>query len=377
MTLKRKILVGTLAVFVAACAAFAVAISYNAGCDASKLVPGGTPVMKAIVYRCYGPPSVLQLEDVARPEPGDDQLLVRVHAAAANPLDWHYMRGEPYVMRLSSGLGRPNETQLGVDFAGTVEAVGRNVTRFKPGDAVFGSRTGAFAEYVVVREDRAVIHKPSNLGFEEAAAVPIAAVTALQAVRDKGRVQAGQRVLVNGASGGVGTYAVQIAKALGAEVTGVSSTRNLALVRSLGADHVIDYTRENFTEGAQRYDVIIDNVGSHSLLAYRKVLEPNGIVVMVGSTSKGAWIGPLARPMSALLLSPFVSQKFEMLLAEFNPADMETLGQLLASGQVRSVIDRRYALAEVPAAIAYLEEGRARGKVVIQVLEDQEAPPAQ
>ncbi len=252
MTLKKKILAGSLAILAAAIVALATALSYDARCGAPAPVPQVGPAMKAIVYRCYGPPAVLRLEDVAKPEPGDDQLLVKVHAAAANPLDWHYMRGEPYIMRLSSGLGRPAETRLGVDFAGTVEAVGKSVTRFKPGDTVFGGRTGAFAEYVLVREDRAVAHKPANVSFEEAAAVPIAAVTALQAVRDKGRVQPGQRVLVNGASGGVGTYAVQIAKSLGAEVTGVSSTRNLALVRSLGADHVVDYTQENFTEGARQ-----------------------------------------------------------------------------------------------------------------------------
>jgi len=374
MTLRRKILLGVMGTLGIAVVALAATLSYNAECGtaAAAATEAGAPSMRAVRYRCYGPPAVLRLEVTPRPVPADNQVLVRVHAAAVNPLDWHFMRGEPYVMRLSSGLGRPAEPQLGVDFAGTIEAVGRDVTRFKPGDAVFGGRNGAFAEYLAVRADRAVVLKPDNVSFEEAAAVPVAAITALQAVRDKGRVQRGQRVLVNGASGGVGTYAVQIAKAYGAEVTGVSSTRNLELVRSLGADHVIDYTRQNFTEGTQRYDVIIDNVGSQSLLAYRRVLTPEGVVVMVGSTSRGAWLGPLSRPLVAMVLSPFVSQKFEMLLSELNPADMATLRELLESGRMRSVIDRRYSLADVPAAIEYLESGRARGKVVIDVT----PPPA-
>lgn len=367
MTLRRKILLGALALIAIVVGAFGIALSYDAACPGAVPTAAGAPRMKAIVYRCYGPPEVLRLEEIERPTPAEGRLLVRVHAAAVNPLDWHYMRGEPYIMRLSSGLGRPAEGRFGVDFAGTVVAVGPGVTRFRPGDAVFGGRTGAFAEYVTVGEDRTVAPKPAGISFEEAAAVPIAAITALQAVRDKGRVKAGQRVLVNGASGGVGTYAVQIAKSLGAEVTGVCSTRNLDLVRSLGADHVVDYTGEDFTAGARRYDVIIDNVGSHSLLAYRRVLEPDGIVVMVGSTSRGPWLGPLVRPLTALVLDPFVSQRFEMLLSEFNPDDMNVLREMLEDGRLRSVIDRRYTLAEVPEAIAYLETGRARGKVVIEV----------
>ena len=325
MTLRGKILLGVVGVLGIAVVALAATLSYNAGCGTAAATDAAVPQMRAILYRCYGPPAVLRLELTPRPVPTDNQILVRVHAAAVNPLDWHFLRGEPYVMRLSSGLGRPAAPQLGVDFAGTVEAVGKDVTRFKPGDAVFGGRNGAFAEYLAVRADRAVVLKPANVSFEEAAAVPVAAITALQAVRDKGRVRPGQKVLVNGASGGVGTYVVQIAKAYGAEVTGVSSTRNLELVRSLGADHVIDYTRQNFTEGTQRYDVIIDNVGSQSLLAYRRVLTAEGIVVMVGSTSRGAWLGPLSRPLVAMVLSPFVSQTFEMLMSELNPADMNTL----------------------------------------------------
>jgi NADPH:quinone reductase-like Zn-dependent oxidoreductase len=323
--------------------------------------------MQAIRYRCYGSPEVLELAEVAKPTPADDEVLIKVHAASVNPLDWHYMRGKPYIMRLSSGIGRPADPRFGVDFAGTVEAVGKDVQRFKPGDEVFGGKSGALAEYVTVREDRALVLKPANISFEEAAAVPIAAITALQAVRDKGHVKHGQRVLVNGASGGVGTFAVQIAKSYGAEVTGVSSTRNVELVRSLGADHVIDYKQQDFTRGTQRYDVIIDNVGNHPLLAYRRVLEPDGIVVMVGGPSDDPWIGPLARPIRAAVLSPFVSQRYAMLMAEMNALDMGVLRDLLAAGKLKPVIDRRYTLPEVPAAIAYLEEGRARGKVVIAV----------
>jgi NADPH:quinone reductase-like Zn-dependent oxidoreductase len=323
--------------------------------------------MRAIVYRCYGSPEVLALEEVAKPSPAHNEVLVRIEAAAINPLDWHYLRGQPYFMRLFSGIGKPKVTRLGVDFAGTVEAVGEDVTRFKVGDPVFGGRSGALAEYVAVREDRALVPKPENITFAEAAAVPVAAITALQAVRDKGAVQPGHRVLVNGASGGVGTFAVQIAKAYGAEVTGVSSTRNLDLVRSIGADHVIDYTQADFTQGTVRYDVIIDNVGNHPLLALRGVLEPEGTVVMVGGSSDDPWIGPLLRPIGAAVLSPFVSQRFAGILAELNPEDLGELGELLATGKVKSVIDRRYPLRDVPAAIEYLEEGRARGKVVIDL----------
>jgi NADPH:quinone reductase-like Zn-dependent oxidoreductase len=334
----------------------------------SQAAPQGE-LMRAVVYCDYGPPDVLRIENIAKPVPADDQLLVKIHSAAVNPLEWHYMRGTPYIMRLDSGLRRPEVTRLGVDYSGTVEAVGENVTQFKPGDEVFGGRTGALAEYVTAAEDRAVVLKPSNLTFEEAAAVPIAAITALQAVRDKGKVQPGQKVLINGASGGVGTFAVQIAKSFGAHVTGVSSTRNLELVRSLGADEVIDYTRENFTEGEQRYDVILDMVGNHPLSAYRRVLEPAGIHVLVGGGGPGAgnWIGPLSGPIKALISSPFVDREHVMLLAELNKKDLTVLADLMQAGEVTPVNDRRYRLSEIAEAIRYLETGRARGKVVITV----------
>jgi NADPH:quinone reductase-like Zn-dependent oxidoreductase len=367
MKRRYKVLGALLALLASAVLALALALSYESPCGSPGAIQAGQGLMKAIVYRCYGSAEVLKLEDIPKPVPADDELLVKVHAASVNPLDWHYMRGEPYIMRMSAGFGRPKETRFGVDFAGTVEAVGAKVQKFKPGDEVFGGRTGAFGQYVVIRESRSLVLKPANISFGEAAAVPIAAITALQALRDKGGVKPGTRVLINGASGGVGTFAVQIAKSLGAEVTGVCSTRNVELVRALGADHVIDYTKEDFTQGDRRYDVIIDNVGNHPLRAHRRVLEPNGIFVIVGGSSKDPWLGPMVRPIGAAVMSPFVSQQFSMLMAELNPQDLGVLRDLLAAGKLRSVIDRRYALAETPAAVAYVEEGHARGKVVIDV----------
>jgi NADPH:quinone reductase-like Zn-dependent oxidoreductase len=367
MTLRYKFLGVILILVAVGLVSLALALSHDSACGPAPLLPNNAKLMKAIVYRCYGSPDVLKFEDIEKPTAADDQVLVKVHATSVNPLDWHYMRGTPYLVRLDSGFGTPEDPRLGVDFAGTVEAVGKNVKRFKPGDEVFGGRDGAFAEYVTVRENRAVALKPANVTFEQAASVPIAALTALQALRDKGRIQPGQKVLINGASGGVGTFAVQIAKSFGAEVTGVCSTRNVAMVRSIGADHVIDYTQEDFTKGGQRYDLILDNVGSHSLLEYRHALNPKGIFVIVGGPTNGQWIGPLAIPIKALMLSPFVSQKFLPFLAELNKGDLTTLSDLMQAGKVTPVIDRRYQLSEVPAAIRYLEEGHARGKVVISV----------
>lgn len=323
--------------------------------------------MKAIVYCDYGTADVLELRDVEKPTPSDDQVLVAVRAASVNPLDWHYLRGTPYVMRLDSGLRKPKDLRMGVDFAGVVEAVGRSVSNFHAGDEVFGGKSGAFAEYICVRADRAIVRKPPTMSFEQAASVPIAAITALQGLRDKGKVRQGQKVLINGASGGVGTFAVQIAKSLGAEVTGVCSTRNLDLVRSLGADHVIDYTKEDFTRSEARYDVILDNVGNRALLDCRRVLTPEGTYVLIGGggPNDGRWIGPLAAPIRELLLSPFVSQKLVMLLADLNARDLTFLSDLMSAGKVTPVIDRRYRLQEVADAIRYLEAGHARGKVVL------------
>jgi NADPH:quinone reductase-like Zn-dependent oxidoreductase len=294
-------------------------------------------------------------------------VLVKVHAASVNPLDWHYLEGTPYLVRLDRGIGKPEDPRLGVDFAGTIEAVGKDVRRLKVGDEVFGGKLGAFAEYVTVREERAIVTKPRNVTFEQAAAVPIAAITALQALRDKGKIRAGEKVLINGASGGVGTYAVQLAKAFGAEVTGVSSTRNLELVRSLGADHVIDYTREDFTKGTERYDLIIDTVSTHSVLDYRRVMMPKGIYVMVGSTEPGNWLGFLGKPLEGMLVGLFVGQQFDMMLAELNRKDLATLAEFMEAGKLTSAIDRRYPLSDTAEALRYLEKGHARGKVVITV----------
>lgn len=324
--------------------------------------------MQAIVYHEYGTADVLRLEAIGKLLPNNDQVLIKVYAAAANPLDWHYMRGTPYVMRLDGGMRKPHDTRLGVDMSGVVEAVGSRITQFKPGDAVFGAANGAFGEYVLASEKRIVL-KPAGLTFEQAAAVPVAAITALQALRDKGKVQPSQRVLINGASGGVGTFAVQIAKSFGANVTGVCSTRNLHLVRSLGADHAIDYTQADFTEGEERYDLIIDNVGNRSLSDYRRVLKPEGTYVLIGGggPDAGNWIGPIADFLKVLATSPFVDQNLVGLMANVNQDDLLALNALMEAGKVKPVIDRTYPLSEVPDAIRYLEEGHARGKVIITV----------
>ena len=337
--------------------------------DCDQLTAAQGEKMKAIVYCDYGLAN-LKLADIAKPTPADDQLLVRVHAASVNPYDWHFVEGTPKIMRaMGVGLRKPKDARLGVDFAGTVEAVGKNVTQFKPGDEVFGGKGGAFAEYVCPRADRAVALKPANITFEQAASVNIAGITALQAVRDEGKVQPGQKLLINGASGGVGTFAVQIAKLFGADVTGVCSTRNLDMVRLLGADHVIDYTKEDFAKSGQRYDVILDNVTNHSLSECRRVLTPNGKYVMIGGggTNEQGFFGVLARPLKAMVISPFVSQEMGMMMAELNPKDLTTLGDMMQSGKVKPVIDRTYKLSEVPEAIRYVEEGHARGKVIITV----------
>jgi NADPH:quinone reductase-like Zn-dependent oxidoreductase len=330
----------------------------------------GEPHMKAVVYTEYGSPDVLEIREIKKPTPNDDQVLVKVRAVAINPLDWHFMEGKPYIVRaMTGGMRKPKSPQLGVDLAGEVEAVGKNVTQFKPGDEVFGTGHGAaFAEYVCANKTKLVL-KPANVTFAEGAAVPIAALTALQGLRDYGKIQPGQKVLINGASGGVGTYAVQIAKTLGAEVTGVCSTRNVELVKSLGADHVIDYTREDFTKGNERFDVILDNVGTQPLSGFKRILKPNGILVMIGGggPNDGKWIGPMARPIKAKLMSPFVSQKMRMMLAEIRQEDLATMADLMQSGKVKSVIDRTYPLGQVREAMRYLEQGHARGKVILTV----------
>ena len=323
--------------------------------------------MKAIVRDTYCSPDALEVREVDKPDVGDDEVLVRVRAASVNPADWYTLTGTPLVARAQMGLRRPKVTSLGTDFAGEVEAVGTGVTQFRPGDEVFGGRAGAFAEYVAVREDRAVVSKPAEVTFEEAAAVPIAAITALQGLRDKGQVQPGQKVLINGASGGVGTFAVQIAKALGAGVTGVCSTGNVDLVRSLGADRVVDYTREDFTRGEQRYDVLFDVAGSRSWSECRRVLAPNATLVMVGAPKGNRLLGPLGHIVAVRLGSVRGSQKAVFFVAQLTKADLLVLRELLEAGKVTPAIDRRYELGEIAEALRYLGEGHARGKVVVTV----------
>ena len=360
----RRIIGGFVALLVIGITALALVLGHTSDCPPAQAISGEVESMTAVVYRCYGSSDVLEVTEVEKPVPADNEVLVKVQVASVNPLDWHYMRGAPYIMRLGSGLGKPDDVRLGVDFSGIVEAVGKGVTQFEPGDEVFGGRTGAFAEYVIVSEDRSIVHKPDDVTFEQAAALPIAALTALQALRDKGELKAGQKVLINGASGGVGTYAVQIAKAMGAEVHGVCSTRNIELVQSLGADRVFDYKNEDYTESDQTYDLIVDMVGNHSLMKNRRVMSAEGTLVIVGG-EKGNWIAPLKRPIAAMILSLFVDQQLKLLLAEFNKADLIQLAEYVRSGEVRSVIDQRFTLREVPDAIRYSEAGRARGKIVI------------
>jgi NADPH:quinone reductase-like Zn-dependent oxidoreductase len=368
MVLKRILGWSAGAIAVALLAAFLLAYWTSGNtCGRPGAVHGA--LMKAIIYCDYGSADVLKFADIEKPTPTEDQVLVRVHAASVNPLDWHYMRGTPSIVRLSAGLRKPSEVRLGVDYAGTVEAVGSRVKQFKPGDEVFGGRDGAFAQYVVAREDRAIALKPASLTFEQAAAVPIAAITALQGLRDTGKVQAGQKVLINGASGGVGTFAVQIAKSFGAEVTGVTSTKNVAMVQSIGADHVIDYARTDYTQGAEPYDLIFDCVGNRTLLENRQVLKPKGVYIGIGGggPSEGGLIGPLIGPIKEFMLSPFVSQKFVTFFAQLTKQDLTVLSNLMQSGKVTPVIDRRYKLSDTADAIRYLEAGHARGKVVITV----------
>jgi NADPH:quinone reductase-like Zn-dependent oxidoreductase len=323
--------------------------------------------MKAIVRHGYGSPDVLRCEEVAKPNPGADEVLIRVRAASVNPYDIHLMRGTPPVLRVTMGLRTPRPPGLGADAAGEVEAVGGNVTRFKPGDAVFGACREAFAEYACTAQSR-LARKPDRVTFEQAASTPIAASTALQGLRDAGHIRAAQRVLVNGAAGGVGTFAVQIAKSYGADVTGVCSTRNVDMLHSLGADSVIDYTRQDFTLSGQRYDVIFDLVTNHSVREYRRVLDPKGIFIGVGVGPGGSILSLLARGFVVWPLASLMgSQKFAFFGAKIAAEDLSFLGDLMAAGKVTPVIDRRYGLDEAPEAIRYVEEGHARGKVVIDL----------
>jgi NADPH:quinone reductase-like Zn-dependent oxidoreductase len=323
--------------------------------------------MKAIVQDTYGPPDVLELREIDRPAVGDDDVLVRVHAAGVDQGVWHLTAGQPYLMRIAGvGLRAPKNPVAGHDVAGNVEAVGGNVTAFQPGDEVFGVCRGAFAEYASARADR-LAPKPANLSFEQAAAVPTSGETALQGVCDKGKVRAGQRVVILGAGGGVGTFAVQLAKAYGAEVTGVCSTGKADLVRSIGADHVIDYTRDDFADGGSRYDVILDIAGNRSLSHLRRALAPEGTLVIVGGEGGAKWFGGIGRPLRAQVLSLFVRQKLGTWVATVRKDDLRVLHEFLEAGKVTPVVDRTFPLSEVPEAIRYMREGHARGKVVITV----------
>ena len=320
--------------------------------------------MKAMVYRRYGTPDVLELGDVERPVPEPDQVLVRVRAASLNALDWHFMTGTPWVMRLTSGLRGPKRTIPGVDVAGVVETVGAEVTRFAPGDEVFGSGAGSCAEFVVAAENR-LVAKPAAVSFEQAAASPVAAITALQGLRDHGGVTSGQRVLVNGAAGGVGTFAIQIAKELGAEVTGVCSSRNVETVRSIGADHVIDYTTDDFVEAGQRYDVMFDNVGNRSPKECRRVLTDDGTCVVITGPKRNRLLGPIGHIVGTLVSFKFASQSAVSFTAEETAEALDDIGELLESGRVVPVIERTYPLADVPEAMRHLGTNHAWAKLVV------------
>jgi NADPH:quinone reductase-like Zn-dependent oxidoreductase len=364
--LRYKILNGLAVVVALGIAALLITVSHDSACTPIPPLAEGTEGMRAIMHRCYGAPlAALRIERIAKPKPRAGEVLIRVHASSANPAQWYETTGQPYVVRLMGGLGHPQWQRIGYDVAGVVEAVGPGVTRFKPGDEVFGGVGGAYAEYVLGRETGPIVMKPANLSFDEAAGIPIAAITALQGLRDQGHVTAGQKVLVNGASGGVGHYAVQIAKALGAEVTGVCSTRNVEMVRALGADRVIDYTREDFTRGPERYDVIVDNVGNHGFGALADVMNPHGIIVVIGGSKKGPFLGPIKRIAWSKVAGGFIDPHITYFIADLTAPDLQWLADLARDGRLKTVIDRRYPLAQAATALDYLGGGHARGKVII------------
>ena len=371
MKLVKRILkwTGIVVLFVALVSSLWLFVAYwksTNDCNRNSATPNNP--MKAIVNCEYGVEN-LQLRELEKPTPNDNEVLVHVRAASINPVDGHLLRGA-LLMRPISGLRKPKNTRFGTDVAGTVDAVGKNVTNFKPGDEVFGAKNGAVAEYVCVKADKAVVLKPANITFEQAGSVAVAGLTALQGLRDKGHIQSGQKVLINGASGGVGTFAVQIAKAFGAEVTGVCSTRNVDLVKSIGADRVIDYTKEDFTRTDQRYDMIYDLVGNHSFSERRNILKPNGICVLAGVGGAGLHPGMWGRVLgnfATVFKSKFTSQKFVTYIAKLTKDDLNVLRDLMQSGKVAPVIDRTYKMSETQAALRYLEEGHAHGKVVITI----------
>ena len=368
MKLRYKILNSIFCLLAIFIVSIAILMSYTKDCEPRVATEISGESMKAINYRCYGGPEVVEYVDIAKPTPADNEVLVKVHAAGVNPLDYHYMRGTPYLLRLmGAGIGAPERHSMGVDFSGVVESVGAGVTKFKVGDEVFGGRNGAYAEYLVVPEDKAIALKPDNITHEQAAGVAIAGVTALQALRDLGEVKAGDKVLINGASGGVGTFAVQIAKYFGADVTGVNSTRNIQMVLGIGADRVIDYKRADYTTQDTKYDVIIDMVANHSLSKNIDVLNLDGRLVNVGAVEKGNWIGPLIKPIKSGLMNPMVDQEIKTLFAVMTQADMNLLAQMMAEGKLRPVLDTKYPLSQTADAIAYSESSRARGKIIIKI----------
>lgn len=368
MKLRYKILSGVGVVLALGIATLMTVTAYDSPCPtAAPADATGPDTMRALVPHCYGTKNI-RVERVAKPVPKETQVLIRIHAAGINPAEWYRINGQPYLVRLAGGIGKPHDTRAGFDAAGVVEAVGAKVTRFKPGDEVFGGVGGALAEYALAREQGGIVLKPANLSFEEAAGMPIAAITALQGLRDNGQIAAGQKVLINGASGGVGSYAVQIAKALGAEVTGVCSTRNVEMVKSLGADHVIDYTRTDFTQGSETYDLILDNVGNHGYVDLSKVTTPDGYIVSVGGQRSNPWLGPISRVIVARPIAGwFIDQHLPFYIAEVGKDDMQFLADLAAAGKLRTVIDRRYPLEETSAALEYLGSQRARGKIIVTI----------
>jgi NADPH:quinone reductase-like Zn-dependent oxidoreductase len=366
MKLRNKIFTALGAVIAVGITALMITLSYDSACPQAPALAAGTESMRAITRRCYGSPGeVLALERIAKPKPSAGQILIKIRAASVNPYEWHMVTGKPYIVRFSTGIGAPRGIRVGYDMAGTVEAVGEGVTRFKVGDEVFGGAGGALAEYALAGEDGDVVAKPAEVSFEDAAALLIAGGTALEALRDYGHVAAGQKVLINGASGGVGTYAVQLAKAFGAEVTAVCSTRNVELVRSLGADHVIDYKKDDFTEGQVQYDLIVDNVGNHDFLDLRKVVKPEGTIVTVGGPKDNAFLGPISRIIKQKIVGNFIDQKLVFFVSDVDAPDLQLFADLMREGKLESAIDRRYPLEQAGAALDYIGSQRARGKVIV------------
>jgi NADPH:quinone reductase-like Zn-dependent oxidoreductase len=369
MKLRNKIFLSLGGILVVGIAALMITLSHESACPSAPPVAEGAETMRAIMRRCYGAPGqVMALERIAKPRPAADQILIKIHVASVNPYEYHVVTGKPYIMRLGSGLGAPRQFRVGYDMAGTVEAVGESVTQFKVGDEVFGGAPGALAEYALVREKNAdLVAKPEGVSFEDAASLLIAGGTALEALRDHGHIVAGQKVLINGASGGVGTYAIQLAKYFGADVTAVCSTRNVDLVRSLGADHVIDYTKENFTEGKQQYDLIVDNVGNLDFLDLRHALTSTGTIVTVSGPKTNNFLGPITRVLKMKMLAPFIDQKLVFFVSDVHVPDLQLFAQLMGEGKLKTSIDRRYPLEQAGAALDYVGGGHARGKVVITV----------